>query len=300
MKGEQFIHSLFLLVLMAKVTAQEAHVAPLPASWPAYAKYKDKLYIYSGTAHEDQFGRNSISTGQFFALDLSKAWNSTMPEWIKLPEGPANEYLSGAISLDGKVFMTFRNQIEPDHWYSFEKNSWAPFNHSLSVNGAVQYPVTLGTDGSVLVVGGYDDDYAKKVSADENVYLIYSATTGRGVTRALPPYGINGTPVLPARGSYKAAWSDHLKSAVFYGGWNPSVDENLDQWVSLYHPETKKWKLLQTSGINSKTSEEHCVAITDDGKKLLSYGGRAQTADVGITYTSALENNRAGQQPDLQ
>ncbi|KAF9152567.1 hypothetical protein DFQ26_000850 [Actinomortierella ambigua] len=283
----KFIHSLFLLVLMAKVTAQEAHVAPVPASRPAYAKYKDKLYIYGGIAHEDQFGI-SISIGQFFALDLSKAWNSTMPEWIKLPEGPAAAGHSGAISLDGKVFMTFYDQFEPDHWYSFEKNSWAPFNHSLSVDGAVQYPVTLGTDGSVLVVGGYDDDYAKKVSADENVYLIYSATTGRGVTRALPPYGINGTRVLPARISYKAAWSDHLKSAVVYGGWSLHADRNLDQWVSLYHPETKKWKLLQTSGINSKTSEEHCVAITDDGKKLLSYGGREQTADVDITYTSAL------------
>ncbi|KAG0223330.1 hypothetical protein BGW42_005975 [Actinomortierella wolfii] len=121
-------------------------------------------------------------------------------------------------------------------------------------------PVVLGTDGAILTVSGDN-------------YIIYSLDTGQAISTAIPPYNADVTPYLPARSKYRVVWSEYLKSAVVVGG--PPIERTLptNQWVSLYHPGTDKWTLMETFGLKLDGIEEHCIAITDDGKRLLSYGG---------------------------
>ncbi|KAF9154912.1 hypothetical protein DFQ27_001877 [Actinomortierella ambigua] len=264
MQGRYVLSFVFSLVLALVTSAQQIPVAPLPASGAAYAKYKDKLYIYGGMVNWTGNDLEGMS-GQFFALDLSKAWRSETPAWIRLPDGPQTEFVGAAISLDGKAFMTSPGADNLSHRFFFENNTWslsnAPFRESMYDVS----PVTLGTDGTVLIVGG------SFWNNGSMMYDIYSFDTDQVVT-ALLPSTISDVPNLPGRRAYKAVWSEYLKSAVFYGGF---VREGSHaDTVSLYHPESNQWKAMITSGFsNNKALTEHCIAIADDGKRLFVYGG---------------------------
>ncbi|KAF9974878.1 hypothetical protein BGZ73_001618, partial [Actinomortierella ambigua] len=176
-------------------TAQQASIAPLPVGAPIYTKHKNKLYIYGGsTVTPDE----SVSLlGQFFALDLSKPWKSTSPAWNALPEGPKN-YLTGAtVSLDGKIFMTSPNNNN-SYLFSFDTKAWSM--SKAIYPGTMNYarPVTLGTDGTVLVPGG-------SLNATYE-YHTYSFARDQAVKAPLPDNLIRGIPVF-----YEAVWSEHFK-----------------------------------------------------------------------------------------
>ncbi|KAF9977071.1 hypothetical protein BGZ73_007043 [Actinomortierella ambigua] len=209
-------------------------------------------------------GEDGIS-GQFFALDLSKPWTSDTAAWIKLPESGRKDYIGAAMSLDGKTLLTSPGIYASAQRFSFESNTWSSSNTTFRESMYDVTPVTLGTDGTVLLVGGdsWEDGF--------NKYDIYSFDTDQTVTAQLPP-SANDIPFLPGRRDYRVIWSEHLKSAVFYGGFGQGV--SAPDIVSLYHPESKQWKGMRTRGFNNKSLSEHCMAITDDGRKLLVYGGR--------------------------
>ncbi|KAG0227331.1 hypothetical protein BGW42_003013 [Actinomortierella wolfii] len=131
-------------------------------------------------------------------------------------------------------------------------------------------PVTLGTDGTVLILGGFGEDK----------YDIYSFDTDQTVTMPLPETVLKNVTILPGRREYRAVWSEPLKSVVFFGGLlAPRGD-----LVSFYHPESKQWSSMKTTGLN-RTLTDHCIALTDDGKKLLTFGG-SHTAAIGAKVAS--------------
>ncbi|KAG0221495.1 hypothetical protein BGW41_006732, partial [Actinomortierella wolfii] len=167
---------LAMMVMMAFMAeAQTNLIAPIPASGMGYAKYKNKLYVNGGLikAYRDP---GSI-TDQFFALDLSKPWRSDSPAWIPLPEGPKKQLISVAMSLDGKVFMTFPAVGYPAYRFSFEKNAWSAVKANFRDSMYDVDPVTLGTDGTALIFGGSRGDE----------YDIYSFETDQTVTMNIPP-----------------------------------------------------------------------------------------------------------------
>ncbi|KAG0228732.1 hypothetical protein BGW41_003343, partial [Actinomortierella wolfii] len=241
-------------------TAQTNLSAPRPSSGMAYAKYKNKFYINGGTVKE---GKGiETATGQFFALDLSKPWRSDSPAWIPLPEGPKKQLISVAMSLDGKVFMTFPEVGFPAYRFSFEKNAWSATKANFRDSMYDVDPVTLGTDGTALIFGGSRGDE----------YDIYSFETDQTVTMNIPPELLVNATVLPKRLSYRAVWSESLKSAVFYGGNSPYEYHDI---VSFYHPESKQWSSMRTTGLN-KTLIGHCIAISQTEP----YGGPLNVSTV--------------------
>ncbi|KAG0230157.1 hypothetical protein BGW41_002579 [Actinomortierella wolfii] len=197
-------------------TAQTNRTAPLPAVAMAYAKYKNKFYVNGGRVK----GGNTLDviSSQFFALDLSKPWRSDLPAWIPLPEGHKKEFIAATMSLDGKVFMTTPGIGYPAYLFSFEKNAWCTSKTTFRETVYDVDPATLGTDGTVLILGGFEEDK----------YDIYSFGT--------------------------------------------------DQTVTMPLPEAK------TTGLN-RTLTDHCIAHTDDGKKLLTFGG-SHTAASGAKVSS--------------
>ncbi|KAG0227332.1 hypothetical protein BGW42_003014 [Actinomortierella wolfii] len=198
----------------------------------AYAKYKNKFYINGGSIKAG-IGPDTL-TGQFFALDLSKPWRSTSPAWIPLPEGPKKDFTRGAMSLDGKIFMTFPEIGYPAYRFSFESNTWSSSKANFRDTMYSVDSVTMG-DGKVIIVGGFQEN------TTYSPYDIYSFDTDQTVTMNLPKTGASGSVILPGRREYRVVWSEHLKSAVFFGGFSPSQSPDI---VSFYHPESKQWSSM--------------------------------------------------------
>ncbi|KAG0250017.1 hypothetical protein DFQ27_009654, partial [Actinomortierella ambigua] len=203
MRGLNILHLPTLLALSVVTTAP---TVPVPSSRAAYARFKDKFYIFGGTTA-------STETRQFFALDLSKSWESESPAWINLPPGPQVSFPRAAISPDGKAFVSFPSSNGETHRFLFERTAWVPSKLNYQHAFSSAYPVTLGADGSAILVEGLQG----VEGVDENVYILYSFETDRNVTLPLPTDGIEGIKYLPREG-YKAVWSEHLQSAIFHGG----------------------------------------------------------------------------------
>ncbi|KAG0223331.1 hypothetical protein BGW42_005976 [Actinomortierella wolfii] len=186
------------------------------------------------------------------------------------------------MTLDGKI-MTALQSISRAHQYSFANGTWRQISCSVSGANDLVDPLTLETDGTVLLVGA-----GSSILPSKQYYFIYSVETGREVGVTLPSFGTNGALYLPGRERYQAVWSHYLKKAVIYGGKDDADLTMLDQWVSVYEPVKKQWALLNTTGVNRKSTTGHCMAITDDGKTVFSYGGFPYLNATNIPLLSTL------------
>ncbi|KAG0253799.1 hypothetical protein DFQ27_007195 [Actinomortierella ambigua] len=212
----------------------------------AYAKHKNKFYIYGGTNYsgngysigmdEDDAG----SSGQFFALDLSKPWTSMSPSWTQLPSGPRCTIARGAISLDGIKFLGLTFDNEKSSVFSFETKIWNPSKAVFSKSNAD--PVTLGTEGTVLIPG-------ERISQNTTigVYDVYSFDSDNASKTLLPPPStvFNSTFFTTTRIYLRGVWSQYLKSAVYYGDGGNSLSGNptiRSSHIFTYHPESRTWE----------------------------------------------------------
>ncbi|KAG0251387.1 hypothetical protein DFQ27_008779, partial [Actinomortierella ambigua] len=256
MKSRLVLLLLVSLTVVALAVGEQTPVAPAAVYQPASAKYKNKFYLYGGRGDPSAMG-----TGQFFSLDLSKNWTSESPAWQRLHTGPIREFGSGAISHDGKIFIAFPDNQLLTHRYIFdnETGSWsaskATFdggmvrrigesNSDIAMKGVI--PVTLGTDGTVLIAGGDPRNGSTNQATYYSLYAIYSFESDQSVTRQLPPKGLNSV-FMAGRVDYGAGWSEYLKKAVFFGGWaEGSVSEFVLPWepnhIVTYDPKTGEWK----------------------------------------------------------
>ncbi|KAG0221134.1 kelch domain-containing protein 3, partial [Actinomortierella wolfii] len=272
MKSQNIIYLCWFLILgmTAFVTAQQ-NPAPMPASSASYVKYKNKFYVMGGTVMPE-FKSTEGYSAQFFVLDLSKPWKSESPAWTPLPAGFRVSDVGAAMSQDGKIFITFPGFGQAAHRFFFENNTWSASQADLRDSMYSSCPVSL-PNGTVFVVGG--DERGDNVPVD-----IYSFNADQTVTTRYPKAALLNSTFE----QYKAVWSEYLQSVVYYGGW----DILADQSVRLYHPESKQWKKLKTTGGKNVTLVGHCIAITDDGRRILSYGGY-DIANWGKFYFSDLE-----------
>ncbi|KAG0258373.1 hypothetical protein DFQ27_004686, partial [Actinomortierella ambigua] len=228
---------------LERITAQQPQVAPQPAVFSSFAKHKNKFFIYGGTI-DGKYEISPGSLGQFFALDLSKPWTSESPSWIQLPTGPRASFGRGAISLDGTMFAGFPYGNRQPNLFSFDTKVWSP-SKAVIVGSDDSAPVTLGTDGTVLIPGEFSP------SSNRGVYNIYSFDGDNALNTPSPPPSavFNSTQFFKSTSGEGGVWSQYLKSAVYYGGYSPEFLPNFrGNLVVTYHPESKTWEQKVTNG----------------------------------------------------
>ncbi|KAF9161649.1 hypothetical protein DFQ26_004344 [Actinomortierella ambigua] len=266
MHGQLYFTTLLFLAAMATTTAQQP-TAPAPAAEVGYAKARGKFYVYGGRTGP---AANAV-TGQFFELDLTKPWKADAPAWSQLPAGPKKTRVFMAMSTDGKkLIVNAVDDCSATH-YSGTTKTWTVQEGSpwRCLSQMDPFLVTVEPTNTAIFVES-DDTMGNTWYTDYQ--FPNDMSTG---SWQIPPFGgMGGVDYLPSRGHYKAGWSKHLASIVVYGGLSIPSTASINQWVSLFDPKSKQWKTLKTTGANEKTSVDHCVAVTDGGKRLFSYGGR--------------------------
>ncbi|KAG0274065.1 hypothetical protein BGZ95_010133 [Linnemannia exigua] len=149
--------------------------------------------------------------------------------------------------------------------YSVDSGSWTPAPMVFSNSGWQGVgAVTDPASGLVYLAGGYTDN--TRGSMD-----IYNPRTDTATQSALP----NAATTFGSRWYYTNVWCQQRKSILYFGGYNvtsqPGPPTN---GVSEFTPSTGAWGTMATSGSPPSMRADHCMAASDDGTRVVVYGGR--------------------------
>ncbi|KAF9539437.1 tRNA methyltransferase tyw3 [Mortierella hygrophila] len=231
---------LLLTLLTHHLTLAQTYHTPIVVFSAAIARTVTDLYVIGGAA-----GANpGIRVPQFVSLDLNTSWNTTYPAWTKHADGPRQDLFPAAFSSDEKMLYVFHlpDTSSPFQWDS-NTEVWKEMTNVKFDNATWQGigAVTDPRTGLIYMAGGYNDDTNL---SDDRTYLAMDVFD----------------PV-----------SETLNRTHFT--MPPDV-------VSEFKPDTQTWALMATTGITPAMRSDHCMVSSEDGSKVLIYGGRLDNTTV--------------------
>ncbi|KAF9920664.1 hypothetical protein FBU30_009481 [Linnemannia zychae] len=276
------VFTVFLCILLTPnyhghniVLAQSSYYVPITVSGPAVARTQTKLYVLGGNPAGAQ---KSIT--QFMRLDLNATWNTTSPAWTKLNDGPSQAIFPAAFTSDEKTMFVFhipgfnipfRYSVDTDAWsraeIEFEDMSW----QGISV-------ITDPRTGLMYLPGGYSKASATYSQSLANLQ-IFDPITLSFTTSQLPIQ----SQVFPVRWYTGNVWSKKKNLILYFGGNNlvgvPPVS-GLENVVTAFSPDTLTWFTMPTAGQAPAMRADHCMAINEEGTKVVIYGGRLRNNTI--------------------
>ncbi|KAF9323634.1 hypothetical protein BG006_001279 [Podila minutissima] len=238
--------------------------APSGVRRMGYTQLDDKLFI--------QGGFDTSSSPQFFSLDLSTSWSDAIPAWTKLRDGQSTTHLALTnISGGGKDSILAISGMDAPVFFSaydIESNTWAnipgvarnPYKE-LEGHAAVTDPIS----GLVYIVGGFTSG-----TTAYNSLSVYNPGTKSMVSQQAA--ASLATSLIDAG----AVWSTKRNTLLTFGGSlaypnNPAAV--LPAVVNEYDPNSKSWSVMETSGDVPSARLDHCMVATEDGSKIVVFGG---------------------------
>ncbi|KAG0242592.1 hypothetical protein B0O80DRAFT_447685 [Mortierella sp. GBAus27b] len=266
-----------LLLPMVRVDAQ----GPLARRRLAFTQLNSTLYLQGG------FDTQAY-TAQSNALDLSTSWAAASPAWTPLKDGPLTshhamvavrpQYSAGLGSSRDGYLLAIGGMEAAVFWSIFDLQArvWsvlpavgaaAPPYPGLEGHAAVVDP----NSGYVYMVGGFfgNTTYNGLMTFDPSTRTILhqeAATAAASLT------------------DLGAVWSSVRNTIITIGGSRapPAERNGLDMGtLQEYDPAAKSWKTMVTSGAIPPPRLDHCVAVSDDGSKIVVFGG---SKDAKIYY----------------
>ncbi|KAF9946172.1 hypothetical protein BGZ70_003369, partial [Mortierella alpina] len=227
-----------LLGLISSSSAQ-----PHPVGGAAYVSFHDRLYVQGG----DLGGGNLIN--QFYALDLSRSWQTISPVWNTLPAGPINAYHSGGFSADMNSFVTFGRETGSPYTtanfiniFSTSTGSWIGTGSTM-IADPTRRDMTIASDpspgGQIYFMGGDAGQAGTGRSNVIDIYNLKSSVVSETVVPSPGPQNLQGG---------AAAWLPHRKFMMIVGGMNDNLEGNS---VYLFTPESSSSSSSQTQSTTS-------------------------------------------------
>ncbi|KAF9343708.1 hypothetical protein BGX26_005326 [Mortierella sp. AD094] len=203
-------------------------------------------------------------------MDLSRAWDATTPVWHLLQSGPKALDFPSAFSADGQTMVTFRSGVpaygDPaSSWlYSVQTNQWSYSKIQVAApNLGGLFPVTDPTTGLVYVAGGYNTDNNQTLTQ----MLVYQFDTDSITALTMPANGLIDNLF------YRGVWWPQGKSILYFGGYVTSGTLNASQ-ITQFVPSTNTWSTLTVKNAGPPAVASFCMAIAEDGSKLVVFGGK--------------------------
>ncbi|KAG0249994.1 hypothetical protein BG011_008735 [Mortierella polycephala] len=257
-----------------------AQEAPVGNRRMGYAQLNDVLYV--------QGGFDSDTLSHLFSLDLSTSWSVPSVPWTKLRDGQSTSHLAlvpvDAASNGGSqgsllAIGGMGNPTLPAFFSQFDvgAGSWSnltsvksPYPH-LEGHAAVSDPNT----GLVYLVGGSGDNDAY------NLLTVYDPRS-RSMVSHQPATAANS--ITDAA----AVWSSVRNTILTFGGTRapPATVQGMggDGVLSEYDPSTKEWKTMATTGDIPPARLDHCMTASEDGSKIVVFGGSDANEYFGTVY----------------
>ncbi|KAG0023235.1 hypothetical protein BGZ81_008193 [Podila clonocystis] len=255
-------YALALVSSLSLATAQ----APSGVRRMGYTQLDDKLFI--------QGGFDTDSSSQFFSLDLSTSWPDSTPVWSELRDGQSTTHLALATtSVGGKgSLLAIGGYGAPTFFsaYDIGTNTWANISgvrnpyRELEGHAAVTDP----SSGLVYIVGGFTN-----TSNGTNTYnslAVYNPGTKSMVSQQA------AASLATSLSDVGAVWSTKRNTMLTFGGSlaNPTNPAAVSPGVvNEYDPNSKSWSVMVTSGDVPSARLDHCMVATEDGSKIVIFGG---------------------------
>ncbi|KAF8948099.1 hypothetical protein BGZ47_006507 [Haplosporangium gracile] len=272
---------LSLLSLPTSINAQKGF--PVGSRRVGFATLNDVLYI--------QGGFDTDASNQFVSLDLSVSWPTSYPTWTILKNGQFTSHLALAsisagsnggskgsiISIGGMNTPTgspnflVMYDINSASWTTTLNNVKPPYP-ALEGHAAISDPNT----GLIYIIGGYNGSTTNYLYNRLSVYdpksrMMVSQQAGTAAN-SLTDVG--------------AVWSTERNSILTFGGSRapPAGTNAFGDDIQEYDVTTKSWKIMTTSGDIPPARLDHCMAASEDGSKIVLFGG---TLD-GVFYYNTI------------
>ncbi|KAG0316651.1 hypothetical protein BG000_004801 [Podila horticola] len=240
---------------------------PVPVWAPASVKTATRLFILSGYTTLTPAADTNIAAptaDQFFFLDLAKSWMSSAPAWTLVTPAstgltnPQQVNFPGTSSSDQKKLYFF-GIPGPNSVYQFNLDTaqWSPANASfLQPTRKGTGTVTDPSTNLVYMAGGY---------SGTNLMDIWNPSTGQISNINLP-----NPPAFPHRTYYANVYCQTRQSILYFGGVGSLTAA---AYVTEFRPKQGTFTTLTTPGTVPLARADHCMAINDDGTKLIVFGG---------------------------
>ncbi|KAG0255888.1 hypothetical protein BG011_004881 [Mortierella polycephala] len=277
--------SLILFFLSIPGHAQDTVV---PVSGAAYARHDTKLYILGGgfsreeKVHADFNTRQEFTPnveGQFMVLDLSIPWEASAPSFKRLVSGPKGiKYTNfpAAISADGQKLVAFHSgNASFASIYNTNTDTWSQSKATVpEPNRSGIFGVADPRTDVVYFSGGYE----LVTLTDVSVYQFENDSMNKFV---MPANRMINTL------NYRGVWWPQKQSILYFGGSVMPRGDMASASITQFTPDTNVWVDLQTTGTGPSSRADGCMAMSEDGSKLVVFGGRAR-GDYGTTFFSEL------------
>ncbi|KAG0018885.1 hypothetical protein BGZ81_010035 [Podila clonocystis] len=226
----------------------------------AFARAGPLLYIQGGKF--DQNGVLQYISNQLYSLDLSTNWANTAAPWMRLAPGDGTYLFNAVATSDNQSIYTIATGA--NNAFSFKKyniptNTWDlnPFLSSTSdqIRQATR-PVVDPRTGLIYLT-------------DTNYMNVFNLITGAMESNLIP------SNALTSRRFMGSVYNAARQSIMFYGGlaYNGAVDPQAT-YVTEYNIGLKTWGNFTTSGTPPVSRADFCMASSEDGNKIVVYGGR--------------------------
>ncbi|KAG0296933.1 hypothetical protein BGZ96_008122 [Linnemannia gamsii] len=153
--------------------------------------------------------------------------------------------------------------------YNVETDTWKYNSVPVSENLKRIRPVMDPTSGLIYIAG------------QQNMIVLDPRTVS--ILQQLP---IANT-TMPSRSFPGAVYHPGRKSILYLGGFSPEGLFEAKTYVTEYTITTNTWSILATTGVLPTPRADHCMAINEDGSKIIVFGGRipyGSTTAVRFTF----------------
>ncbi|KAF8941720.1 hypothetical protein BGZ47_007263 [Haplosporangium gracile] len=281
---------LFFTTLSLNLNTQSVHAqSPTLRRRSAYTVYNNHFYIHGGILPNAKTGSN-----EFNSLNLATAWPTTAAPWTTLPTGK-QVWHHAMVAIEPKFSAGIGSGTQgyilsvggtpangQGFWSAFDiqTKQWKNVSVEAADISFVPYDELEGhtatvdpTTGLVYVIGGFDGMYSNALLPETaNLLSVYDPNTGKLLSqeRATTANSLTGA---------NAIWSTERGTVMLLGG-SRAVETvsvvGLDMSVlTEYSPSRKTWTSMTTSGAIPQARLDACSAVSDDGTKVIVYGGAA-------------------------
>ncbi|KAF9208718.1 hypothetical protein CPC16_011232 [Podila verticillata] len=244
----------------------------------AFTRHGTNLYAVGGGFTREIPNKNTfysgpettVGDGQLIVLDLSTPWDGASPPWKKLANGPKQYNLPAALNADGTKLVAFHGSAAANNTfgmiYDVAAGTWSNSTVVVPNPNREGIPGVTDPDNDIMYLAtGYDAN-----NKGDQMYT-YNFTSDKMFTQPMNGQAIMGLAY------FAGAWNSKTKSIMYFGGNIVSSGDNAPSGVTTYTPSTSTWASLVTTGPAPSGRSDMCLAVSDDGTKLIVHGGRTRS-----------------------
>ncbi|KAF9118654.1 hypothetical protein BGW39_000974 [Mortierella sp. 14UC] len=267
---------ILLLSLLPSAYSQLPAAVPFPVEQFAFARAGPKAYMIGGKFVEN--GTTKATYGQVMSLDLTVSWRTASPPWQALAQVAPVYFINAVAAPDNQSIIVIKRGVNESlsfPTYRIATNAW-------DANPVNTQPVQESRQGIRPVM----DPLSWTIYINAWTYLdAFNTNSSNFQFYTMPPY------TFTSRFFAGSCYNSARRSIMYFGGLNGAIQfDPAATYVSEYSIGTNQWSNFTASGTPPEPRSDFCMAASEDGNRVVVFGGRIQTnttANPPVNFTGS-------------